>query len=95
MRPQRLAWSPLAGGGEGADLHSFGRVSVTLQRLPAGVRRAIRGEEVFLIDGEALATADPSVVLEPWTWLRRPSSDTVVILTRTAATLWVKKGHLP
>jgi hypothetical protein len=90
-----LEWSSLGCGGERADLYRFAGVSVALERLPAGARRLVSGEEVFFIEGEAVTVAEPSVDLEPWTWLRRPSCDPVVIVTRTSVALWVKKGHLP
>jgi hypothetical protein len=98
ITPQHLEWSALAGGGERADLNRSGRVSVALERLPAGATRVVGGsaggEEIFLVDGEAAATADPSRVLKRWTWLRRPPSEPLEICMRVPVTLWIKQGHL-
>jgi hypothetical protein len=97
--PESLEWSPLANGGERADLYRFGRTQVALERLPAGTTRLVGGhdggEELFLVDGEVVSTADPSLVLRRWTWLRRPPAGAIEICTRTPVTFWVKRGHLP
>jgi quercetin dioxygenase-like cupin family protein len=95
---ERLAWSPIAHGGERAELYRTERMRIALERLPAGAQRDVGnctgGEEIFVVDGEAHSVADPSQILQPWTWLRRPSSDPITIRTCKAVTLWVKQGHL-
>jgi hypothetical protein len=94
---ESLEWLPTAYGGERAELYA--RENVALERLPAGAQRIVGdctgGEEILLVNGEAVTIAAAPLLLQPWTWLRLPSSNPVTIRTHTAAVLWVKKGHLP
>lgn len=97
---QGLDWVAQGNAGHHrATLFAGNRVTVSLERLNPGATRpatTIRGgEEIFVIEGRfAPVEAAPELVLDEWSWFRRPGTRGTALTSLEGALVWCKRGHL-